>query len=68
MHDEYWVVGGRYSDTSFTILENGGAEAYGPFHRYEDALRSWSERSNRNRAQAVVRYTIVVTAPRARAA
>lgn len=67
MHEEFWVVGGRYRDTSFTTLEEGHAEAYGPFARYEDALRSWSEHSNGSRPLASVRYSIVVTA-RARAA
>ena len=47
MNTEFWVVGGRYRDTSFTTMEEGGTEAYGPFGRYEDAFRSWSERSNR---------------------
>jgi len=67
MHEEFWVVGGRYRDTSFTTLEEGGAEAYGPFARYEEALRSWSDRNNGTRSLASVRYSIVVTA-RARAA
>jgi hypothetical protein len=68
MQEEFWVVGGNYRDTSFTALAEGGAEAYGPFARYEDALHSWSDRSNRNRPVAAVRYSIVVTAPRGRAA
>jgi hypothetical protein len=68
MNEEYWVVGGRYTDTSFTALSESGAEAYGPFARYDDALRAWSDRSNGSRALASVRYSIVVTAPRARAA
>jgi hypothetical protein len=68
MHEEYWVVGGRYADTDFTVLAEDGAEAFGPFARYDDAHRAWSERSNRSRPLASVRYSIVVTAPRARAA
>ena len=68
MQDEFWVVGGRYRDTSFTTLVDGGAEAYGPFACYQDALRSWSDHSNGSRPVAAVRYSIVVTAPRARAA
>jgi hypothetical protein len=68
MTQEFWVVGGHYSDTSFTALADGGAEAYGPFPRYEDAHRQWADRSNANRPAAAVRYSIVVTAPRARAA
>ena len=68
MHEEFWVVGGHYRDTTFTAISEGGAEAYGPFPRYEDALRHWSDRSNQSRPVAAVRYSIVVTAPRARAA
>jgi hypothetical protein len=68
MTQEFWVVGGHYRDTTFTMLADGGAEAYGPFPRYEDAHRHWADRSNENRPAAAVRYSIVVTAPRARAA
>jgi len=68
MAQEFWVVGGHYRDTTFTLLADGGAEAYGPFPRYEDALLDWTDRSNRSRPVAAVRYSIVVTAPRARAA
>ncbi|MEP0321520.1 DUF4170 domain-containing protein [Bauldia litoralis] len=68
MQDEFWVVGGRYRDTSFTDLADGGAGAYGPFARYDEAHRSWSDRSNGSRSLASVRYSIVVTASRARAA
>ncbi len=67
MTQEFWVVGGCYRDTTFMAFD-GGAEAYGPFPRYEDALRQWTDRSNANRPAAAVRYSIVVTAPRARAA
>ena len=68
MTQEFWVVGGHYRDTSFTMLADGGAEAYGPFALYDEALRHWSDRSNQHRPLAAVRYSIVVTAPRARAA
>ena len=68
MTQEFWVVGGHYRDTTFTTLIEGGAEAYGPFVRYDDALRHWTDRSNAHRPMAAVRYSIVVTAPRARAA
>jgi hypothetical protein len=62
MLEEFWVVGGRYRDTSFTEVDEGGAEAYGPFTCYEDALRSWSGHSARTRRFASVRYSVVVTA------
>ena len=51
MTQEFWVVGGHYRDTTFTtILADGGAEAYGPFALYDEALRHWSDRSNQNRS------------------
>jgi len=58
---EYWVVGGRYRDLSFSTLEET-PEAYGPFDRYEEARRAWSEQSTRTRSTASVRYSIVTTA------
>lgn len=64
MTSEFWVVGGRYRDTSFTRLEEGGAEAYGPFAIYEEALQSWSDRNRTTRSLAAVRYSIVATASR----
>jgi hypothetical protein len=62
MTEEFWVVGGRYRDVQFKDLEEGGAEAYGPFFRYEDALSSWSSHSARTRSFASVRYSVVTTA------
>ncbi|MCP4380265.1 MAG: DUF4170 domain-containing protein [Hyphomicrobiales bacterium] len=62
MQQEYWVVGGRYRDTSFTTLAEDGVEAYGPFAGYDEALKSWSDRNDGTRAQAAVRYSIVTTA------
>lgn len=62
MQQEYWVVGGRYRDTSFTAMTEGGAEAYGPFSRYEDARQSWADCNAGTRSQASVRYSIVATA------
>ncbi|KAB2869652.1 MAG: hypothetical protein F9K43_10935 [Bauldia sp.] len=68
MTQEFWVVGGCYRDTSFAAMD-AAPEAYGPFARYEDALRSWSDQSTRTRSQASVRYSIVTTASaKARAA
>ena len=62
MHQEFWVVGGRYEDTSFAALEEDGRELHGPFPSYDEALQSWVSRSTRTRSYADVRYSIVVTA------
>jgi hypothetical protein len=59
---EFWVVGGRYRDVTFVQIEEGCAEAYGPFAGYDEAFSSWSIHSSRTRSLAAVRYSIVVTA------
>jgi hypothetical protein len=54
----YFVVGGRYSDTSFTkLLEPAPAE--GPYLRYDDAVDVWRANSMRHIDEAFVRYVIV---------
>lgn len=62
MTQEYWVVGGSFRDVSFADLEEGRGELYGPFHSYDEALRSWRDHSGRSRPQATQRYSVVVTA------
>jgi hypothetical protein len=64
MSHEYWVVGGRYRDSSFAHLEDGQGELLGPFPSYPAAMVSWRERTAATRSQATVRYTVVVTAGR----
>lgn len=64
MFQEYWVVGGSYRDAEFAKIENGGSEVYGPFASYDEALKLWSARTEKTRAQATTRYSVVVTAPR----
>ncbi|MBC7134432.1 MAG: DUF4170 domain-containing protein, partial [Oceanibaculum nanhaiense] len=42
----YWVVGGIYTDTSFTQMANGGPEErHGPFDAYEQAKKAWQEKA-----------------------
>ncbi|MEX0985245.1 MAG: hypothetical protein WD096_09370 [Actinomycetota bacterium] len=67
MFNEYWVVGGTFRDATCAALADGGGELYGPFACYEEAMHSWSARSEGTRAHATVRYSIVVTAARSRA-
>lgn len=42
---EYWVVGGRYTDTDFKTVEGGEEERYGPFKTEEAAFDKWRERA-----------------------
>ena len=64
MIQEYWVVGGSYRDAEFAALRDGTAEVYGPFGTYDEALSSWKARTQRSRAEATTRFSVVVTAPR----
>jgi hypothetical protein len=64
---KYFVVGGRYRDTSFRDLVRPDPPE-GPFDRYQDALASWRAKSVRHIDEAFVRYTIVPEAPAAEAA
>jgi hypothetical protein len=64
MIEEYWVVGGRYLDADFAALTEGTSEVYGPFVSYDEALNSWNVRSERSRAEATTRFSVVVTARR----
>ena len=54
----YYVVGGRYADTSFTTLVEGDPTE-GPFERYDDAVDVWRGNSMRHVDEAFVRYLIV---------
>lgn len=41
----YWVVGGLYTDTSFSEPVEGAEQWYGPFASYEDAKAEWQRRA-----------------------
>lgn len=55
---QFWVVGGEYSDTHFQEAVGGHEEWYGPFADYEGARREWSRRANDRDEEAAVRYRI----------
>jgi hypothetical protein len=54
----HFVIGGRYTDTSFSELVEAAA-TQGPFERYEDAVDAWRGDSMRHIDEAFVRYLIV---------
>ncbi|HEX6979141.1 MAG TPA: DUF4170 domain-containing protein [Alphaproteobacteria bacterium] len=61
---EYWVVGGEYTDTSFTTLRSGAKlECYGPFVSYEAARKEWLGRTMQTIDNALIRYRIVSERP-----
>ena len=56
---EYWVVGGRYADTGFTRLAEGGAEErIGPFKTERAALDVWRAKAFQTVDDARARYRI----------
>lgn len=57
--DEYWVVGGHYTDTTFSEIANGAEEErIGPFDNYETALKAWQEMAWATVDDSTVRYRI----------
>ena len=60
----FWVVGGEYTDTSFTTLAGtdgaGGGEParHGPYHSYAEALAVWRARSMETVDLPLYRYSI----------
>ena len=60
----FWVVGGEYTDTSFTRLVPGKPEErHGPFATYRDAYEVWSARARATIDDATVRFRIIEEAP-----
>lgn len=58
-HGSYWVIGGKYTDTDFNVLADGGTEErYGPFDTEEAAQNEWKARSMAAIDDAYARYRI----------
>lgn len=56
----YWVVGGRYTSTTFERIADGGREEHiGPFDTYDEALKEWGRRSWASVDDCHARYRIV---------
>jgi len=67
--NEYWVVGGEYTDTSFaTLRPESKLEVYGPFPSYEAARKEWFGRTMQTIDSALTRYRIVTQRPAGAAA
>jgi hypothetical protein len=63
---QYWVVGGRYNDMSFSRVVDGTQRIEGPFNSYTEAEQAWKAHTNDTRSDACMRYTIVACAPNPR--
>jgi hypothetical protein len=56
----FWVIGGEYTDTSFSQLAPGKTEErYGPFQTYREAYDVWSARARATIDDATVRFRII---------
>ncbi|MDJ0948079.1 MAG: DUF4170 domain-containing protein [Alphaproteobacteria bacterium] len=57
--ERYWVIGGEYTDTSFTSIVGGDVEQrYGPFESYDKAKAIWAGLSMAQVDNAHVRFRI----------
>ncbi|UUX48247.1 DUF4170 domain-containing protein [Nisaea acidiphila] len=55
----FWVIGGEYTDTSFTHIKGGDAETkIGPFPDYETAKSVWGKLAWEHVDDAHTRYRI----------
>ncbi|MCR9255865.1 MAG: DUF4170 domain-containing protein [Alphaproteobacteria bacterium] len=55
----FWVVGGVYTDTSFTeIVEGGTEERFGPYDSYDAAKQMWQTKAWAGVDDANCRYRI----------
>ena len=56
----YWVIGGEYTDLSFTKLAAGTSEErHGPFATYKEAYEVWQSRARATVDDAMVRFRII---------
>ncbi len=61
----FWVIGGEYTDTTFTkLMSHRKKKKYGPFRSYDQAFVVWSEKSWKAFDDCFVRYEIVRRAPK----
>lgn len=59
MAEKYWVVGGEYTDTSFTVLADGVEPTrLGPFHDYGEAQDVWRAKAMETIDDAYARFEI----------
>ena len=59
MSERYFVVGGTYTDTSFSEIAGGGkATRLGPFDSYDEAKAVWRAKAMETVDEAYARYSI----------
>lgn len=56
---KFYVVGGSYTDTSFTAIRDGGVETrLGPFATHEEAKAAWQQKAWATVDDAMARWRI----------
>ncbi len=57
--ERFWVIGGTYTDTTFSKIEGGHAECrYGPYPTLSEVRRKWAALSMSGADDACTRYRI----------
>lgn len=56
--EQYWVVGGEYTDTTFKTAVGGVEQRIGPFPTVDGARRAWVSLSQKSVDDAHVRFHI----------
>lgn len=59
MSNDFWVVGGEYTDCRFEEIVSGTEQMFGPFHNRGDALSTWRKVAEETRSICMVRYVVV---------
>ena len=55
---KYYVIGGEYTDTTFTAPAKP-LEEHGPYNTIDEARNVWKEKSMANIDNALIRYLVV---------
>jgi hypothetical protein len=56
----YWVIGGEFSDMTFTAIQPGKTlEAFGPFRTEAEAFKVWNARARATMDDCQSRYFLV---------
>lgn len=58
MNTRYWIIGGEYTDTSFSTLVAGTEQVAGPFTTRERALAVWRRFAAETSSLCNARFTV----------
>ena len=58
MNSKFWVVGGKYRDSSFSELVDGSGRVMGPYPDRGAALVAWRRVAEETRSDFYARFTV----------